>query len=235
MNKILLLIGLISSTCFATVTIYRGNTFRVPRSCKHLALLGSTPHPTAFLSKQNYSINSLRKLPLSRFLDVDYLKESFKQALTQCTEAHIDHLLITYLPAHFYEMRAHLPAYEYERGIRYFLRSIKPQIASLITEVADELKCSFPITVVLPTKKSIQEVPSSFTSSEQRVQHYIRSFPTLSNLSKTKSLNLSIINNKGSQEQTAYIEKYLSYEYVLTAHFNFQLLELNHTKFHRYL
>src|ERR1700689_2328388 len=61
-----------------TVTVISGGTYQVPSSCKHLALLGSTPHPTQYLHDHDMDYNRLWRLQLEDFIDVEQLQESFK-------------------------------------------------------------------------------------------------------------------------------------------------------------
>ncbi len=219
----------------ARVKVYRGDSFRVPRTCKHLAILGSTPHPTQFIANQTGTIDSLKKIKLSDFMDVEYLRDSYKNALFLCMHNQVDHLLIAYLPAHFVELRADYDTHIYVQAIRNFLKSITPQIKALIREVAQEIGCITPVTLVTPNKKGILRVPSFFESKEQKVQHYIRSFPHLKGIRGDTVMRLSIINNQGAEQQNEKIIRYLSYEYLFEGSLNFTTLELDKKTVHKYL
>lgn len=234
MNKIfyVLFIGM-SLSLNAQVAMYRGTSFCVPHRCKHLAILGSTPHPTQFLA-QSGTMDDLRKIRLADFLDIEYLHDSFKNTLKLCMHNNIDHLLIAYLPGHFVAQRAAYALPVYERSMNSFLERIGPQIAAMIRTVAHEIGCEIPVTLVLPPRKVLKTVPIAFSSNEHRIQHYIRSFPRLKGLT-VRPFQISIINNCGSDEQNEGIMRYLSYEYVLQTPLNFSVLELKKEKFHNYI
>ncbi len=232
MNKVWGILLLISSLVNAHVTIYRGTSFRVPRACKNLAILGSTPHPTQFLA-QGGTVNDLKKIKLEDFLDVPYLRNSFKNTLQLCMKNKVDHLLIVYLPAHFVAQRAAYTLPVYKQAIEHFLKRIGPQIKNIICKVAGEMGCKIPVTLIMPPRNLLKKVPCSFASSEHRVQHYIRSFPRLKGFTSS-SLNISIINNRGSEQNEA-IMKYLTYEYLLQIPLHFTVLELENDRFHKYI
>lgn len=222
---------LISSLLNAQVIMYRGTSFRVPRTCKHLAILGSTPHPTQFLAKGG-TVHDLKKINLEDFLDIGYLRDSFKNTLQLCMQNNIDHLVIAYLPAHFVAQRAVYPLSMYEQVIDHFLKRIGPQIKNIISMVLDEMECTMPVTLIMPPRKLLKTVPVAFDSNEHRIQHYIRTFPRLKELQQP--LHISIINNRGSEQNEA-IMRYLSYEYVLQVPLQFTVLELEKDKFHKYV
>jgi len=216
----------------ADVTMYRGRSFRLPRTCKHLAILGSTPHPTQYLT-QGGAIKDLKNITLADFLDVEYLRDSLRSTLQLCMKNNVDHLLIAYLPAHFVAQRTVYRLSVYERCIRAFVKRIGSQVADLIRSVAREMGSEISVTLVLPTRKALRTVPFAFDSDEHRIQHYIRTFPRLKGIAD-KPFKLSIINNRNSDQNDA-IMKYLSYEYVLQQPLHCTVLELDKEKFHRYI
>lgn len=232
MHKLLGIILIGAATLLhAQVTMYRGTSFRVPPHCKQVAILGSTPHPTQFLAEGG-TIQDLKKINLEDFLDVEYLYDSFKNTLELCMYNNIDHLVIAYLPAHFVAQRAAYPLPVYEQAMDHFLRRIGPQIKNVILKVQAVMDCKIPVTLIMPPRKVLKTVPSTFDSNEHRIQHYIRTFPRLKGLKEP--LQVAIINNRGSGQNDA-IMRYLSYEYVLQVPLHFTVLELEKDKFHKYI
>ncbi len=227
-----IIIATLSFSLGATVKLYRGTAFRVPRTCKKLAILGSTPHPTQFLANGG-NIHDLKKINLQDFLDMEYLCTSWRNTLQLCMHNNIDHLLVTYLPGHFVAQRQAYPLPIYEREMYSFLRRIAAHIVDVIRATAHELGCIIPITLIVPPRSMLKAVPEAFDSDEHRIQHYIRSLPRLKGIAH-KPLHIAIINNRGSDQNEA-IMRYLSYEYILQAPLRFSVLELEKEKFHVYI
>jgi hypothetical protein len=232
MRKILLIV-LVSCSLNAQVTMHTTSAFHVPSTCRNIAILGSTPHPTRFLSK-NKILEDLSKIDLNDFLDLEYLRDSFEDTLDLCMNHGVDHLLIAYLPGHFVEQRASCSLARFEKSMNAFVKRVGHQVSKVFSAVAKKKKCTIPITLILPPRETLKTVPVAFNSDDHRIQHYIRSFPQLKGLSPTGDYTISIVNNRDSN-QNAGIMSYLSYEYVLKAPLNFSVLELKKEKFHKYI
>jgi hypothetical protein len=211
------------------ITIYQGSRFKIPSGTKNLALLGCTPHPTAYVQKHGCA-TCLRELRLEYFLDIEYLKDSLKQVFHLCKENKVDHLLIAYLPIYFVALRTCLKE-TFLEGCTLFFKAIMPQINELIQTLAQECSFSIPITLLLPSQTELLRTPCGTISDEERIRYSIKQFPRLENFSYLDTI--TIINNKNSGQNTAFIG-YLEYEYLYEKKIGYQVVETNKEKFHRY-
>ena len=212
------------------IVYYTGSTFQVPKGCARLALLGCTPHPTAYLSQKPLP-KRLSELTLEDILDMSYLEDSFSQVLKICKDEKVDHLLIAYLPIYFVKMKQLLKD-AFIKEAQGFLKAVAPQIASVISNLKHKLGITLPVTLVLPTQEALERIPTSFVSSEERVQYSIKQFPQIEGRDKLKEI--IIINNKGSSQNEGII-RYLRYEYLYDPPVSYLVRDTQKERFHRYI
>ncbi len=194
------------------VQVYQGDSFRIPSNCKHLALLGCTPHPIHYLKDHGNDVRLLETIALDSFLDVHYVRNSFDQTFTRCKEFAIDHLLIAYLPIYYIGMRSILGD-KFIYGCKQFFRQIIPEITELIKESAASIGYDGGITLIIPTNHQLSHVPHQLAEPADRIRYLIKQFPVLKNISQSILQTITIINNKASDEDDMLIN-YLKYEYL---------------------
>lgn len=214
------------------VNIYTSEIFYIPKNVKHLALLGCTPQPGKFV-QQKCNVEALKNIKLNEFLDIEYLRDSFTTVLTLCKNNNIDHLLIAYLPVYFVDLKQILGSQFIEGSIDFF-NAIKPQIQNLLQDIQNDMHCAVPITIIIPTIAKLKQIPNRRIDNAERIQFLIKQFPKIGNLNSSHIEMITIINNKGS-DQNEDIINYLSYEYLLDKKLNYGVLETNKEKFHKYI
>lgn len=212
------------------VSVITGTTFVVPHGCKRLALLGSTPHPTVYLSQKKPK--NMVHLLLTDLFDLDYLKDSFSQVLKICADNNVDHLLIAYLPIYFMKMRQLLKE-RFAKECYVFLQTIAPQVADFIRDLKKELGITVPVTIVVPPRKALERIPHKIDSSDEYARYLIKQFPHLEGIDRLKSI--LIINNKSSSKQDEGIINYLRYEYLFEPPVLYTTSETTKKSFHMYI
>lgn len=212
------------------VCVYTGDSFFIPHETKNLALLGCTPHPSAYLARYDNNSKLLSTITLNDFLDKDYLCDSFKRTFTLCKEHHIDHLLIAYLPIYYLAMYKQLGT-QFVKNCRTFLDQILKEIPLLIEQIIREVDFKGKVTLIAPPDYQLSRVPSTLENLEERFRYLIKQFPTLKNLSESALEKITIINNKASQEDDALID-YLKYEYLYEKRVIFEKLNIEKERFH---
>ena len=213
------------------IALYKGCSFKVPATCKHLALLGCTPHPTHYI-KQGGKVD-LCYLKLADFLDVTQLRDSFSQVPILCKNNKIDHLLIAYLPIYFVELQALLKN-NFVSSCNIFLAVTASQVVSLLRELKNKLYPELSISLVLPNDEALRQVPSQKVSVEDRIRYSIKQFPRLRNIKESVLEVITIINNKNSGQDDGIIN-YMKYEYLFEKTLLYKILETSKTKFHTYI
>lgn len=215
------------------VQVYSGDSFVVDPHCKHIALLGCTPHPTTYLKEDKNRQISLENIKIADFLEVDYLLDSFSRTILLCSQEHIDHLVIAYLPVHFIEMRE-LLGDQFISQCRMFLNRIGAEIKPIIEQTVEALGFKGNISLILPTDYSIERVPEKIGSLDERVRYLIKELPTLKDIANSSLAIISIINNKPSEEDDKLID-YLKYEYLYEIdHIEFRKYAIGKERFHQY-
>lgn len=230
---LLLLGGLYYYSTLPTTTevqVVTRTTFTVVPGYKRVALLGCTPHPTAYLSQSNHK--EMAHLELKDFLDLAYLKDSFIQVLKICEDQKIDHLLIAYLPAYFVKMRQQLKE-QFVKECQIFLHTVAPQIATFIRKLKKELALTVSVTIVVPPRESLEKVPANLSSFEERIRYLIKQFPRLDGIGHLESI--LIINNKSSSTEDSGIINYFKYEYLFEPPVRYLTSETTKKRFHQYL
>lgn len=214
------------------VVVSQTGVFYVPKSCKHLGILGSTPHPTLYVKKQKQL--DLQAIKLQDFLDITALKDSFTKTVQLCEKQGIDHLLIAYLPVYYAKLKNEFG----ERAssmVSIFLRSISPQIRELIQDVLISMDSALPVTLMLPTYNELKRIPDEVVSEEQYAQFLIKQFPAL-DWSDSDLQYITIINTKLDEgEQNNAIERYLQYEYLYNKPVQFMQAAIEKPRFHTYI
>ncbi len=233
----LILIGIIGIyVCTHQITervnVYTGTTFFIPAQVRNLALLGCTPQPSIYLQNKD-NRRFLSSIKLNKLLDIDYLKDSFEQTITLCKHNSVDHLLIAYLPIYFSDIKQSNPE-TFIDDCTTFLENIAPQIKTLIEEIMKTMDYSIPVTIILPTRKELEKVPSGRMTNKQRIQFLIKQFPQLINLNTSDLRIITIINNKNS-DQNEEIINYFEYEYLFNKPIEYSILSTDKEKFHKYL
>ncbi len=218
-----------SSPMTQDVTVMSGTTFTIPPTCRRIALLGCTPHPTTYLT--NGGIKPLQSLTLSDFLAVDDLMDSFTQVLTICESKKIDHLLIAYLPIYFVTMKQLLKEH-FVPECYQFLANIAPQVADLLRRLKKDLKSTVSVTIVIPSYEELHKIPDTIVSQEERVRYSVKQFPRLAGIEQIE--DILIINNKGSSQNMGIIN-YLHYDYLFAGPIRYHVSETTTTRFHHYL
>jgi len=214
------------------VTVSQTGLFYVPKNCKHLGLLGSTPHPTLYVKKQKQF--NLHEIKLPDFLDTAALKDSFAKTVQLCEKQGIDHLLIAYLSVYYANLKKEFGE-RVSSMMSIFLRSIAPQIRELIQDVLISMHSTLPVTLMLPTYNELERIPDEVVSEEQYAQFLIKQFPALE-WSHSDLQYITIINTKLDEgEQTNAIEQYLQYEYLYSRPVIFKQAAIDKKRFHMYI
>jgi len=210
------------------VSLIYATDFNIKNNIRNLAIMGCTPHPTNFLQK-NQNI-SLKNINLKEFLDIQDLENSFEDLINCCRDNEVDHLLIPYLPVHYIKLKEILDN-NFIKEITYFLDSSSAEIKEIITKVKNKLNYDKNITIILPTKKSLKQIPNYELSYEDRIAYLIKQLPKLKGINNLD--NIIIINNKGSRQNEELIN-YLKYEYLFEKPIRYRIATLNKEKFYKY-
>jgi len=196
----------------AQVTVYTGDQFTIPDSCKHIALIGCTPNPTNYLAEHGNNPDCLKGLRASDFLDAAYVQDSFERTFAICKELGVDHLVIAYLPIYFVRMRPVLGD-QFVCFCRMFLTNITADMTSLIKKAAQQAGYAGQATLIIPMDYQLAHVPFEITGKDERIRYLIKQFPVLKNITQSALSTITIINNEQSAEDEMIIA-YLKYEYL---------------------
>ena len=209
---------------------YIGDEFRIPEQCKHIALLGCTPHPTNYVKRHANNPELLDSIKLGDFLDLDYLGDSFNRTFMLCKENDIDHLVIAYLPIYYLGMHQ-LLGDGFVKSCRLFLDRIIKEIVPFIEKEAQKVGYRGQITVIVLPDYQLARVPMDLAGIEDRIRYLIKQFPRLKNISGSGLQTITIINNKESQEDDVIIN-YLKYEYLYEKPIMYKKLTTGKERFH---
>lgn len=136
------------------ITAYIGDQFVIPHDCKHIALLGCTPHPTQYLMDHDNNKELIRNIHIEDFLDIEYVTDSFVRTFEICKNEQIDHLIIAYLPIYFVRMRPILGD-QFVPYSRMFLNNIVPEIKKLIEHAAHRTGYIAKTILISPTDQEL--------------------------------------------------------------------------------
>ena len=197
---------------YTSLSIYTGDHFFIPDECKHLALIGCTPHPTQYLVDHGNNKELIRNLHIDDFLDIEYVTDSFVRTFEICKEQRVDHLIIAYLPIYFVRMRPIL-GNTFVSDCRMFLNNIVPEISKLIARALQQTEYQGKATLIVPPDSQLARVPQSIDNKDDRIRYLIKQFPRLKNITGSAIDTITIINNEQSSEDEMLIA-YLKYEYL---------------------
>lgn len=212
------------------IVAYTGNHFFVPHECKHLALLGCTPHPTHYLANHGNDKELIRNLHIADFLDIAYVTDSYVRTFELCKEREIDHLLIAYLPIYFVRMKSMLGD-QFVQYSRLYFKRIIPEITELIKKAQEQTDYQGKTTLIMPTDREMAQVPALVAQKDDRTRYLIKQFPKLQNISNSQLSTITIINNANSQEDDMLIA-YLKYEYLFEKPLAYHTASLDKERFH---
>lgn len=212
------------------VTIYTGDHFSIPHDCRHIALLGCTPHPTQYLAEHGNNANCLRNMSIDSFLDVAYVTDSFDETFKICKKQGVDHLIIAYLPIYFIRMRTVL-GNQFVTCCRIFFDRIIAEMKQLIEHAAQQSEYTGKITVIIPPDYQLARVPESIATKEDRIRYLIKQFPSLKNITNSALETITIVNNEQSSEDEMLIS-YLKYEYIFEKPITYNTCSIGKKQFH---
>lgn len=212
------------------IASYTSDTFTIPLECKHLALLGCTPHPTRYLEEHGNDAALLHSLRIQDFLDLDYVTDSFIRTFELCKEKEIDHLLIAYLPIYYVRMRPILGD-QFVHYCRVYFTKVVPALLQVIEQAQQQTNYYGKTTLITPTDKALSQIPKSIDDRNDRTRYLIKQFPKLHNISCSPLETITIINNAHSQEDNMLIA-YLKYEYLFEKPIAYHKATLNKERFH---
>ena len=179
------------------INIYTGDYFNVPENCKHIALIGCTPHPTNYLKNKDNKFELLHNIKLNDFLDIEYLNDSFQRTFKICSDNKVDHLVIAYLPIYYIGLRQ-VFGNQFVRSCRVFLYRIIKEIESIIQNTSKSAGFAGNITLILPTDSELAKVPQNIADINERIKYLVKQFPRIENFNQLQTM--TIINNKKSDE-----------------------------------
>lgn len=212
------------------VTTYTGDHFIIPHECRHIALLGCTPHPTQYLAEHGNNADCLRNISINNFLDIAYVADSFNETFKVCKKQGVDHLIIAYLPIYFMRMRAVL-GNQFVTYCRMFFNSIVPEMKQLIKHAAQQTEYTGKITLIIPPDYQLARVPESIENKDDRIRYLIKQFPSFKNITSSALETIIIINNEQSSEDAMLIS-YLKYEYIFEKPINYITCSTGKKQFH---
>ncbi len=212
------------------VHAYVGDYFVIPSESKHIALLGCTPHPTEYIKKNNNSRQLLHTIKLADFLDIDYVRDSFKKTFSLCKEHDVDHLVIAYLPIYYSGMRKLLGEH-FVDGCRIFFKRIIQEIIAIIEQSIVDTEFTGDVTLIIPPDYQLARVPQEISGIDERIRYLIKQFPVLKNISGSSLETITIINNRASREDDRLID-YLQYEYLYEKRIAFKKSDTGKERFH---
>ncbi|MFA6066334.1 MAG: hypothetical protein WC707_04115 [Candidatus Babeliaceae bacterium] len=212
------------------VLVYTGDQVILTHHAQHVALLGCTPHPTAYLKRNNNNGELLRTLKLEDFLDIEYLKNSFERTFSCCKEQKIDHLIIAYLPVYYVDMRE-LLGKDFVQYCRVFLNRMAQEMPDIIEKTARASAFTGTTTLVIPPDYQLERVPHYLNGMPERIKYLIKQFPRITN--KAKLETITVINNTQSQEDDMLID-YLQYEYLYEKPITYKKCVTGKDRFHKY-
>jgi hypothetical protein len=216
----------------AKYTVTTAQFLRIYPRATHIALLGCTPHPTAYLRKQGAHLSLLENIRLEDFLDIPYLQDSFHTTFIRCKEQAVDQLIIAYLPIYYMEMRT-LLGVEFITGCHLFFKQLAPSIMQLIKMNAEAVGYDGTVTLIFPTDEQLNRVPSALDETEDRYRYLVKQFPRLHNLERSSVNTISIINNQASVEDDELI-RYFKYEYLFEKRVAYKKMNIGKERFHKY-
>ncbi len=228
--SIFLVIQLFRHDTQRQITAYTGDQFVIPHECKHIALLGCTPHPTQYLMNHDNKKELIRNLHIQDFLDIEYVTDSFVRTFEICKKEQIDHLVIAYLPIYFVRMRP-LLGNSFVANCRMFLNNIVPEMSKLIANAIQQTGYQGTATLIAPPDYQLARVPESVDTIDDRIRYLIKQFPRLENITGSAVDTITIINNEQSSEDEMLIA-YLKYEYLFKKPIEYHSASLGKKRFH---
>ena len=227
-----LIVAVIDYRVPSRIEVYTGESITLSNKDRKIGFLGCTPHPTRYLQSQQHPLRALQDVTLATIIDTDDVQDSFNKTIELCVQHDIDHLFIAYLPIYCIDMRPILQ-HQFVEGCMLFFERIHAEILPFIHNAITAYGYDGNVTLILPSRTTIQHVPVSIGSIDDRIRYLIKEFPRITNLNQSQVTTIAIINNKESQEDDQLIS-YLKYEYLYERPVTYEKYTTNKERFHSY-